>query len=92
MRPYRQAADRGYGRAQAQLGLAHELGEGVAESWTEAHAWCLRSARQFDRLGLDCLGRHYQFVIGVVYDRTQAVRLFERAEDQGDGQSKFFAR
>jgi hypothetical protein len=92
VRLYRQAADRGYGRAQAQVGLAHEAGEGVAESWTEAHAWCLKSARQFDRLGLYCLGRHYQFGIGVVYDRTQAVRLFERAEDQGDGQSKFFAR
>lgn len=91
-RLYRQAADRAYGRAQAQLGLAHELGEGVAENWTEAHAWCLKSARQFDRLGLYCLGRHYQFAIGVVYDRQQAVRLFERAEDQGDGQSKFFAR
>ncbi len=66
--------------------------EGVAESWTEAHTWCLKSARQFDRLGLYCLGRHHQFAIGVVYDRMQAVRLFERAEDQGDGQSKFFAR
>ena len=22
---------------------------GVAESWTEAHAWCLKRARQFDR-------------------------------------------
>jgi TPR repeat protein len=49
VRLYRQAADRGYGRAQAQLGLAHEAGEGVAESWTEAHAWCLKRARQFDR-------------------------------------------
>jgi len=91
-RLYRQAAELGYGRAQAQLGLAYEAGEGVAESWTEAHAWCLRGARQFDRLGLYCLGRHHQFAIGVVYDRQQAVRLFERAEDQGDGQSKFFAR
>ena len=92
MRLYRLAADRGHGRAQAQVGLAYEMGEGVAESWTEAHAWCLRSARQFDRLGLYCLGRHHQFGIGVGYDRQQAVRLFERAEDQGDGQSKFFAR
>ena len=91
-RLYRLAADRGYGRAQAQLGLAYEQGEGVAESWPEAHAWCLRSARQFDRLGLYCLARHYQFAIGVTHDRAQAVRLFERAEDQGDGQSKFFAR
>lgn len=49
VRLYRQPADRGYGRAQAQLGLAHEAGEGVAESWTEAHAWCLKRARQFDR-------------------------------------------
>jgi len=64
VRLYRLAADRGYGRARAQVGLAYEAGEGVAESWTEAHAWC----------------------------RMQAVRLFEHAEDQGDGQSKFFAR
>ncbi len=55
-------------------------------------AWCLKSARQFDQLGLFCLGRGYQFGIGVGQDRKQAVKLFERAEDQGDGPAKFFAR
>jgi len=94
---YRAAAEAGNAAAQEALGTLLRTGQGVArdrvaESWTEAHAWCLRSARQFDRLGLYCLGRHHQFAIGVVYDRQQAVRLFERAEDQGDGQSKFFAR
>jgi TPR repeat protein len=34
----------------------------------------------------------YQFGIGMPQDRVRAYRLFDRAEDQGDGQSKFFAQ
>jgi TPR repeat protein len=88
----RQAADQGHARAQAQLGFSYQFGEGVPEDWTEAAKWCRKSAEQFDRLGLYCLGQMYQFGIGVPQDRVRAYRLFDRAEDQGDGQSKFFAQ
>ena len=90
--PFQQAAEHGHSRAQAQLGFSYQLGEGVPENWTEAAKWCRKSAEQFDRLGLYCLGQMYQFGIGVPQDRERAYKLFDRAEDQGDGQSKFFAQ
>ena len=88
----RQAAERGHSRAQAQLGFSYQLGEGAPDDWKEAAKWCRKSAEQFDKLGLYCLGQMYQFGIGVPQDRERAYRLFDRAEDQGDGQSKFFAQ
>lgn len=91
MRLIRRAADQGHARAQAQVGFSYQFGEAVPEDWIEAAKWCRKSAEQFDRLGLYCLGQMYQFGIGVPQDRQRAIRLFDQAEDQGDGQSKFFA-
>ncbi len=88
---YREAASKGYAAAQAQLGFAYEYGEGVEKDWVQAFKWCNLSARQFEKLGLYCLGRQYQFGIGVAQDRVRAYRIYDRAEDAGDGMSKFFA-
>lgn len=88
---YRQAAAKGYAAAQAQLGFAYEFGEGVEKDWAQAFKWCNLSARQFEKLGLYCLARQYQFGIGVAQDRVRAYRIYDRAEDAGDGMSKFFA-
>ncbi len=88
---YRKAAAKGWASAQAQLGFAYEMGEGVPQDWKQAYQWCNQSARQFDKLGLFCLGRMYQFGVGVAQDRDRAIRIYDRAEDAGDGMSKFFA-
>jgi len=82
---YRAAATKGLASAGSQLGFAYEYGEGVAADWKEAAKWCTAAGRQFDRLGLYCLARMYQFGIGVPQDRARAIKLFDRAEDQGDG-------
>jgi TPR repeat protein len=88
---YRKAAAKGWASAQAQLGFAYEMGDGVPKDWKQAYQWCNQSARQFDKLGLFCLGRMYHFGIGVAQDRQRAYRIYDRAEDAGDGMSKFFA-
>ena len=88
---YREAASKGYAAAQAQLGFAYEFGDGVEKDWAQAFKWCNLSARQFEKLGLYCLARQYQFGIGVTQDRVRAYRIYDRAEDAGDGMSKFFA-
>jgi len=89
---FRQAATKGYARAEAQVGFALELGEGVAQNWPEAAKWCNQSARQFDKLGLYCMARMFQFGIGVPQDRARSIRIYDRAVDAGDGQSKFLAQ
>lgn len=88
---YRQAAAKGWASAQAQLGFAYEMGDGVKQDWAQAFQWCNQSARQFDKLGLFCLARMYQFGVGVAQNRARAVGIYDRAEDAGDGMSKFFA-
>jgi TPR repeat protein len=88
---YRQAAAKGYALAQAQLGFAYESGDGVEKDWSQAFKWCNAAARQFEKLGLYCQARQYQFGIGVAQDRARAWRIYDRAEDAGDGMSKFFA-
>ncbi len=89
---YRQAAERGHAGGQTQLGLSYQLGEGVKEDWAAAHAWCSKAAAQHYALGLLCVGRQLQFGLGVEQDRAKAIRVFELAEDQGDGTAAFFAR
>lgn len=92
VRLFRRAAERGHAGGQTQLGLAYQLGEGVKEDWAEAHAWCARSAAQQYALGLLCVGRQFQFGLGIEQDREKAIRLFELAEDQGEGTGAYLAR
>ena len=46
IRWYRLAADRGYAKAQYNLGCAHWNGEGVEEDKAEAIKWFRRAAQQ----------------------------------------------
>ena len=64
----------------------------MKEDWAAAHAWCRKSAAQQHAIGLLCVGRQYQFGLGVQQDRQAAIRWFELAEDQGDGTAAFLAR
>lgn len=90
---YAKAAKAGYARPLAQLSFAFEFGMGgVQVNWKRAAGLCERSAKQLDQLGLYCLGRAYQFGIGVPQNRELAIRYFGRAANEGDGQSHFFAQ
>ena len=43
---YRKAADRGFDKAQFNLGLLYEHGEGVVQDYVQAHMWMNPAASQ----------------------------------------------
>ena len=50
---YRQAAERGYARAQHNLGLLYELGRGVPQDFVQAYVWFGLAAASFGAKGHD---------------------------------------
>jgi hypothetical protein len=90
-RLFRVAAEQGNPAGQAQLGFAYENGEGVSESWAEMRRWCEKSAAQHHPLGLNCVGRLFQFGMAVPMDRAKAIGWFDRASDQDNPYARWFA-
>jgi TPR repeat protein len=51
---------------------------------------CEQSAAQYDKLGLNCVGRLYQFGMAVPMDRAQAIVWFDKASDQDNPYARWF--
>lgn len=77
-------AEQGYARAQSNLGVMYEQGQGVLQDYAEAVRWYLLAADQGDPPAQNNLGFMYANGQGVLQDFAEAVRWYRLAADQGN--------
>lgn len=80
---FRQAAELGSAQGQYRMGVAHELGEGVAKDYTEALKWYRLSAIQKNKDGQYGLGSLYANGYGVERDYAEAAKWYKLSAAQG---------
>jgi TPR repeat protein len=80
----RQAAEQGDAKAQFNLGLAYENGQGVPKDETEAVKWYQKAAEQGYAEGQCNLGLAYYKGQGVPKNETEAVKWWRKATAQGE--------
>ena len=83
LREWRPLAERGDARAQHNLGVMYDKGEGVAKDAAEAVRWFRKAANQGDAQAQHNLGVMYANGEGVAKDAAEAVRWYRKAADQG---------
>ena len=86
----RQAAEQGDARAQFNLGIMYDNGEGVLKDEAEAVKWCRLAAKQGYVDAQFMLGNIYGSGIGVPQDDVEAARWFRMAAEQGHAEAQFF--
>ena len=79
----RAAADQGYGRAQAGLGLLYENGFGVRRSYSQALKWFRLAADQGLAIAQNEIGVMYAKGRGVDQDLKEAAKWCRLAAEQG---------
>ena len=84
-----QAAKQGNAKAQVNLGLMYEQGQGVRQDYTQAAQWYRKAAEQGDAKAQFNLGVMYENRQGVRQDYKQAVQWYRKAAEQGDAQAQF---
>ena len=83
IRWYRKAADKGLAKAQANLGLMYEKGQGVPQDYSLALDWYRKAAAQGFAAAQHSVGYFYEKGLGVKKDSAQAVAWFRKAAEQG---------
>jgi TPR repeat protein len=83
MNYWRALADQGNARAQYDIGLMYELGQGAPQDYEQALYWYLRAGKQGNASAQYELGDMYARGLGVPRDQTQAVAWYSKAADQG---------
>ena len=81
---YRKAAEQGYAKAQYNLGLMYDNGDGVAEDHAEAFKWFRKAAEQGYASAQHNLGVMYAKGEGVPEDSVAAYAWFSVAAASGD--------
>ncbi len=79
----------GDARAQFNLGLAYDRGEGVAENAEKAVYWYRRAAEQGYANAQSNLGVYVNAGKGVTQDYKEAVRWFRKAAEQENAHAQF---
>jgi TPR repeat protein len=79
----RPLADQGQANAQNALGVMYVNGEGVAQSYAEAHKWYQRAANQGYAKAQGNLGVMYFNGEGVAKDYVEAYKWFDLAARSG---------
>lgn len=82
-RALRQAAEQGDARAQVNLGLMYERGDGVPKDGREAAQWYRRAAEHGEAMGQNNLGVMYERGDGVPKDLVFAYMWFNLSAAQG---------
>ena len=82
---FRLAADKGYARGQALLGLSYQDGHGVAKNARTAAGWFRKAAKQGDAIAQYSLAHVLNAGIGVKQNRPEAARYYRLAAEQGHG-------
>ena len=80
---YRKAAEQGDPRAQNNLGICYERGNGVAADLKAAVRWYRQSAEQGNAIAQGNLGLCYELGKGMTKDWAAAVIWYEKAAEQG---------
>jgi TPR repeat protein len=80
---YRKAAEQGNARAQLNLGMLYNNGQGVPQDYAQAAQWYRKAAVQGDFLSQSNLGVLYVNGHGVHQDFVLAAQWFRKAADQG---------
>ena len=89
LRLFRQAADKGFGPAQYNLGLAYELGRGVSVDERQAFKYYLMAAEQGFTPAKFNVGNMYTEGRGVAQDYFEANLWFKQAADAGLPEAQF---
>jgi hypothetical protein len=87
---YREAAEKGYARAQHTLGFMHAEGRGVTRDLTAAVEWYRKAVAQSYVPAMTSLGIAYAEGRGVAVDPALARRLLQMAAEAGDKRAKEF--
>ena len=85
---FRKAADQGFAKAQYNLGLMYELGDGVARDYAQAMIWYRKAADQGLATAQYEIGHLYNGGHGVARDYAQAMIWYRKAADQGDASAQ----
>ena len=85
---FRSLATQGDARAQTDLGLMYDTGEGVAQDYAEAIKWYRLAAAQGYAWAQTDLGAMYARGHGVTQDYIEAVRLFRISAAQGNANAQ----
>jgi hypothetical protein len=85
---WRPLANEGFAKAQRDMGLAYESGNGVGQDYAQAVAWYRKAADQGDAEGQLNLGYMYDDGQGVPQDYAQAVAWYRKAADQGNADAQ----
>ena len=88
MKLWRPLAEHGDAKAQFNLGLLYDDGQGVAEDDKEAVKWYRLAAEQGDAKGQHNLALMYDEGTGVAVDDKEAVKWFRLAAAQGHAGSQ----
>ena len=78
----RKLAEKGNAGAQIQLGSMYYFGDGAAQNYSEARAWCLNAAAFDVCEAQSLLGRIYANGYGVSQNFQRAADWFRKAADQ----------
>jgi TPR repeat protein len=81
-------AEAGDRKAQYDLGLKYDHGEGVPQDYKEAAKWYLKAAQQGDVRAQYNMGDMYYHGEGVTQDYGQAMKWFLKAAEQDDGDAQ----
>jgi S1-C subfamily serine protease len=81
-------AEQGNAKAQFNLGLMYNNGQGVPQDYKEAVKWYRLSAEQGDAKAQLLLGAMYDKGQGVPQDYKEAVKWYRLAAEQGDANSQ----
>lgn len=85
----RKAAEQGNAKAQLDLGLAYDGGQGVPQDLAQAGAWYMKAAQQGNATAQFDLGLMYATGKGMTADVAQALLWYRKSADQGDADAQF---
>ncbi len=86
---YLSASEFGNIRAQGQIGLMLQNGEGVGKDAVKALVWYKKSAEKGDVISIRNLGIAYEFGQGTKINIKKAIALYKKAAELGSGSAMF---
>ena len=82
-------AEQGNIKAQFNMGILYEKGQGVPQNFQEAFRWYYLAAEQGDASTQNVLGMLYEYGQGVPQDYPQALYWYSLAAEQGYANAQF---
>ena len=83
------AVEKGYVRAQYQLGYLYEEGLGVPQDWEKSFHWYLKAANQGYAMAQNNVGTAFYLGKGIEKDMDQAFIWYKKSADLGDDVAQY---